>query len=78
MTRKRADTAGSNEAKLSPVRAQWEAMKRQHPGRVLLFQLGDFYEMFEGDARTVARVCGITLTSRGDGVLFRWNMGQSS
>ena len=46
------------------MRAQWEALKRQHPGRVLLFQLGDFYETFEGDARTLARVCGITLTSR--------------
>ena len=64
MATKRADTAGSDAAKTSPVRTQWEAMKRQHPGRILLFQLGDFYETFEGDARTVARVCGITLTSR--------------
>src|SRR3954447_11911170 len=64
MNRKRADTAGSGAPELSRVRAQWEAMKRQHPGRVLLFQLGDFYETFEGDARIVARVCDITLTSR--------------
>ena len=64
MVRKRADTAGSDAKKSSPVRAQWEALKRQHPGRILLFQLGDFYETFEGDARTLARVCGITLTSR--------------
>src|SRR3954466_3314031 len=72
MNRKRADTAGSDGAKLSPVRAQWEEVKRQHRGRVLLFQLGDFYETFESDARIVARVCDITLTSRelskGDGV----------
>src|SRR3954471_4879041 len=64
MDRKRADAAGSDSAKSSPVRAQWEALKRQHPGRVLLFQLGDFYETFEADARIVARVCDITLTSR--------------
>src|SRR3954447_3218931 len=64
MNRKRADTAGSGAPELSRVRAQWEAMKRQHPGRVLLFQLGDFYETFESDARIVARVCDITLTSR--------------
>ena len=64
MDRKRADSEGADAKKSSPVRDQWEAMKRQHPGRILLFQLGDFYETFEGDARTVARVCGITLTSR--------------
>src|SRR3954470_17349767 len=64
MNRQRADTAGSDAAKLSPVRAQWEAMKRQHPGRVLLFQLGDFYETFEADARIVAPAFDIPLTSR--------------
>ncbi len=64
MDRKRADTAGSDAKKSSQVRTQYDALKRQHPGRVLLFQLGDFYETFEGDARTLARVCGITLTSR--------------
>jgi DNA mismatch repair protein MutS len=64
MDRKRADMAGSDAKKSSQVRAQYDALKRQHPGRILLFQLGDFYETFEGDARTLARVCGITLTSR--------------
>jgi DNA mismatch repair protein MutS len=64
MDRKRAETAGSTAQKSSQVRAQYDALKRQHPGRILLFQLGDFYETFEGDARTLARVCGITLTSR--------------
>src|SRR3954470_6402865 len=64
MNRQRADTAGSDAAKTSPVRTQWEALKREHPGRVMLFQLGDFYETFESDARIVARVCDITLTSR--------------
>src|SRR5579884_2514323 len=48
----------------TPVRRQYESLKAQHPGCILFFQLGDFFETFEDDARTVARVCGITLTSR--------------
>jgi DNA mismatch repair protein MutS len=60
----RAETAGSDASRSSQVRAQYDALKRQHSGRILLFQLGDFYETFEADARTVARVCDITLTSR--------------
>ena len=50
--------------RVSPVRAQYDALKRAYPGCILLFQLGDFYESFEGDARLVAQVCGITLTSK--------------
>ncbi len=48
----------------SPVRRQYLEIKQQHPGAILFFQLGDFYETFEEDARTVASVCGIALTSR--------------
>lgn len=64
MDRTRADTAASDASRPSQVRAQYDALKRQHPGRILLFQLGDFYETFEHDAEIVARVCDITLTSR--------------
>ena len=64
MAKKRADTADSDGVRSSQVRAQYDALKRQHPGRILLFQLGDFYETFETDAAIVARVCDITLTSR--------------
>jgi len=48
----------------TPIRRQWEALKAEHPGCILLFQLGDFYESFEEDAAAVAQVCGVTLTSK--------------
>src|SRR5215208_6471088 len=48
----------------SPIREQYDRLKRAHPGCVLLFQLGEFYEAFEADARVVAQACGITLTSK--------------
>lgn len=41
----------------------WEA-KQRHPGMLLLFRMGDFYELFEEDAKTAAQLLGLTLTSR--------------
>ncbi|GIV25516.1 MAG: DNA mismatch repair protein MutS [Bacteroidia bacterium] len=46
---------------------QYYALKAKHPGAILLFQIGDFYETFEEDARIVSSVLGITLTSRNNG-----------
>ncbi len=43
---------------------QWERAKAQHPDTLLLFRMGDFYEMFGDDAKIVARECEITLTAR--------------
>ena len=43
---------------------QYNAVKEQVPGALLLFRLGDFYELFYDDAVTAARELGITLTSR--------------
>ena len=48
----------------TPVRQQYLAIKRQYPDVVLFFRLGDFYEMFEDDAKIASRVCDITLTAR--------------
>ena len=48
----------------SPIRRQYLTLKHQHPNAILFFQLGDFYETFEDDARLVADVCDIALTSR--------------
>ena len=48
----------------TPVRQQYLAIKRQYPDVLLFFRLGDFYEMFEEDARIAARVLDITLTAR--------------
>jgi len=46
---------------------QYLAFKKKHQDAVLLFRMGDFYEMFFDDARTAARVLGLALTSREKG-----------
>ncbi|HEX8465969.1 MAG TPA: DNA mismatch repair protein MutS, partial [Abditibacterium sp.] len=48
----------------TPFMRQWERAKAQHPDTLLLFRMGDFYEMFGDDAKIVARECEITLTAR--------------
>src|SRR5581483_9103250 len=48
----------------SPIRRQYLRLKEQHPDAILFFQLGDFYETFEDDARVVSSVCDVALTSR--------------
>ncbi|MBO0682705.1 MAG: DNA mismatch repair protein MutS, partial [Candidatus Dormibacteraeota bacterium] len=45
------------------MRQYWEA-KRRHPEAVLLFRMGDFYELFFDDAVEAAPIMGVTLTSR--------------
>lgn len=51
----------------TPLMRQYYKIKERHPGAILLFRMGDFYETFEEDARTVSRVLGITLTRRANG-----------
>jgi DNA mismatch repair protein MutS len=48
----------------SPLMRQYHAVKQQAPQALLLFRLGDFYELFYDDAVTAARELEITLTSR--------------
>jgi len=48
----------------TPLMRQYHAIKRQVPGALLMFRLGDFYELFYEDAVTAARELEITLTSR--------------
>jgi len=48
----------------TPLMRQYQAAKQQVPGALLLFRLGDFYELFHEDAITAARELEITLTSR--------------
>jgi DNA mismatch repair protein MutS len=50
--------------KLSPMMERYHAVKAQHPGAMLLFRMGDFYELFFEDAQNASRVLGLTLTSR--------------
>jgi len=47
---------------------QFFEFKKQHPGCVLLFRMGDFYELFYDDAKLAHRVLGVTLTQRTEGV----------
>ena len=46
---------------------QYYKIKARHPNAVLLFRMGDFYETFEEDAKTVSDILGITLTKRANG-----------
>ncbi|MDR0731310.1 MAG: DNA mismatch repair protein MutS [Treponema sp.] len=46
------------------MRDQYQRIKHEHPGEVLFFRLGDFYEMFAGDAVEISALLGLTLTSR--------------
>jgi DNA mismatch repair protein MutS len=49
---------------LTPMLRQYHELKQQHPGTLLFFRLGDFYELFFDDAVTGAREMEITLTAR--------------
>ncbi len=48
----------------TPMMQQFRAAKTQHPGMLVLFRNGDFYELFEGDAELGSRLLGLTLTKR--------------
>jgi len=48
----------------TPLMQQYHTVKKQHPAALLLFRLGDFYELFFDDAVVASRVLQITLTSR--------------
>ena len=45
--------------------SQYLSVKREYPDAILLFRLGDFYEMFYDDAKVASEILGIALTSRG-------------
>ena len=48
----------------TPMMQQYQEAKARHPGMILLFRMGDFYETFHDDAELLSRVLGLTLTSR--------------
>ncbi len=48
----------------TPMMQQYRDAKTRHPGMLLMFRMGDFYEFFYEDAEVAARVLGLTLTSR--------------
>ena len=69
MQRKNPQSASANNANNangdhSPIRQQYLSVKQQHPDAVVFFRMGDFYEMFDGDAELAARELELTLTRR--------------
>ncbi len=48
----------------TPLRKQYLRIKQKHPGAIVFFRLGDFYETFDEDARITSRELEIVLTSR--------------
>lgn len=64
MADQRTKVKNANE---TPLMRQYNKIKERYPNAILLFRMGDFYETFEEDARTVSRVLGITLTKRSNG-----------
>ena len=49
----------------TPMMQQYLRIKAQHPDMLLFYRMGDFYELFFGDAEKAARLLDITLTRRG-------------
>jgi len=50
----------------TPLMRQYFSIKAEFPDTILLFRMGDFYEVFFDDARKVAKLLDITLTTRGE------------
>ncbi len=51
---------------LTPMMRQYKEIKSRHPDKILLFRVGDFYEMFYEDAKKASQILNIALTSRND------------
>jgi DNA mismatch repair protein MutS len=60
-----ASRGGMEAAKISPMMAQYHAIKAANPGSLLFYRMGDFYELFFEDAEIAARALSIVLTKRG-------------
>jgi DNA mismatch repair protein MutS len=52
---------------MTPMMKQYSEIKTRHPGYLLLYRMGDFYELFNEDAVTASKVLGLTLTQRNHG-----------
>ena len=54
--------------KLSPMMAHYKELKKKYSDTILLYRLGDFYEMFFDDAKTASKILDLTLTGRDCGL----------
>ncbi len=59
-------TAATPYSEHTPLMQQFFGIKSQYPDTLVLFRMGDFYELFYDDARKAARLLNITLTQRGE------------
>ena len=59
--------SASKSVKQTPLMKQYNAIKTKHPGALLLFRVGDFYETFGEDAVVASKVLDIVLTKRANG-----------
>ncbi len=55
---------GKEKNELTPMKRQYNAIKEQNKDSILFFRLGDFYEMFDEDAKLAAKELDLTLTTR--------------
>src|SRR5271166_6707862 len=53
----------------TPLMQQYREVKSRYPGMLVLFRVGDFFELFGADAETAAHVLDMALTSRGRGAI---------
>ncbi|MDE2132855.1 MAG: DNA mismatch repair protein MutS, partial [Betaproteobacteria bacterium] len=60
-----ADTSPAAPEQHTPMMRQYLALKAEHPGHLLFYRMGDFYELFYEDAVRAAGLLDITLTQRG-------------
>ena len=56
---------------MTPMLRQYLELKEQAGPALLLYRMGDFYELFFGDAEEGSRILGLTLTSRNNGAAAR-------
>ena len=54
-----------DDARVTPMMAQYLEIKAANPDSLLFYRMGDFYELFFADAETASRALGIVLTKRG-------------
>ena len=67
-TPKQKPLAEKIEQKNEPLLKQYQEMKKKHPDAILMFRVGDFYEIFGKDAVEASEILGITLTRRMNGL----------
>ena len=67
-TPKQKPLAEKIEQKNEPLLKQYQEMKKKHPDAILMFRVGDFYEIFGKDAVAASEILGLTLTRRQSGI----------